>query len=39
MAGTAGQRYRIQVTDEDVVSNRDLLRELVVLARDNYGMT
>jgi len=30
-------RYRMQVTEGDVAQSRDLLRELVVQARDNYG--
>lgn len=29
-------RYRMQVTEAELIANRNLLRDLVVLARDNY---
>lgn len=30
-------QYRIQITQEDLESNQELIRELVATARDNYG--
>lgn len=30
-------KYRMQITEEDTTENRDLLRELADLARENYG--